>query len=159
MARTTANVKKRHYRILHRSPAAFGPSNYDTLANWNTFLATFTELGFCEDKTINPRFEEGESIVLDDGTLKRIDYNGICEFTLVQTEVADYTVYETIENVDQDFLIVSETGGVFLFFPSMPAWFGENVISGDVEKVPAKFEKQGITDKTEFRTRGAIPTS
>ena len=159
MARTSANIKKRHYRVLHRNPAAFGSGNYDTLANWTTFLATFTELGFCRDKTINPRFEEADREVLDEGTIKRMDYNGIVEFVLLQTQVADYTAYEAIENVAQDILLVDETNLVFIFFPNALCWFGENVVSGETESVPAKFEKEGITSKSDFRTRGAIPTT
>jgi len=156
MARTSANVKKAYYRVLHRAPAAF--SQPADAAAFATFLGTFTELGFCEGKTVKITFEEGEKFELDDGTQKRIDYLGKVEFTLAQSEVADYTAAEAIENVDQDIFLYSEGTGRCIFIPNALLFFGEAVTGGEVEKMPAIYEKT-VSNKADFRTRFSEPTS
>ena len=156
MARNTANIEKRRYRILHRTPAAY--TQPADAAAFTTFLGTFTELGYCKDKTINLTFEKGEEAELDDGTKKLTEYNGKLEFTLLQSEVADYTNYETIENVEQDLLVYDSITKIVIFLPNALLAFLENVSSGNIEEIPASCEKV-VTSKSDFRKRFAEPTS
>ena len=158
MARTAANIKKPHYRVLHRTPDTGDVPPAD-LAAWTTLLATFTELGYCRDKTIKLEFSEGDEEILDDGTKKKLGYNALLEFTLLQSEASDYTAYEAIENLAQDILIADTTNNRAIYIPNALLFFGESVVSGEVEAVPAKYEADNLSAKSDFRTRFAIPTS
>jgi hypothetical protein len=158
MARTAANIKKTHYRVMHRAPATGDVPPAD-LAAWTALKATFTELGFCRDKTIKVEFSEGDEEVLDDGSKLKLGFNGLLEFILLQSEKADYDAYEAIENIAQDILIVDEVTNRAIYIPNALLFFGESVVSGDVEAVPAKYEAENLSSKSSFRVRFAIPTS
>lgn len=156
MSRNSANVLKRHYRVMHRSPAAFSvPADAAAFA---TFLATFTELGYARDKTIKLTIEPSEVETLDDGTNKQMGWNGHLEGTLLQSTAADYTAYEAIENVDQDILLYSEVTLMCIFLPNALLVFLESISSGDVEAVPFTYDKTDMATKATFRTRFAEPT-
>ena len=157
MARTKANIKKRRYRALHRAPVAFAlPAD---AAEFATFLATFTELGICREKTLNSNITKGDEETLDDGTKKALGYNGRLEGVLLQSDPTDYTAYETIENVEQDILFLSQDGQVALFFPNATLFFEETVSGGDTEAIPFSYEVENLTQKSDFRTRFAVPQS
>ena len=153
--RNSSNVKKRFYKVMHRTPAAFSVPG-DASA-FSTLLTSFSEIGFCEDKTIKITFEEGEKFILDDGSQKRVDFNGKVEFTLGQSLTADYTAYEAIENIAQDLFIYDATSGMCIFIPNALLFFGESVTSGEVERIPAIYEKT-VAAKVDFRTRFDEPT-
>lgn len=159
MSRTLANIKKAHYRVLHRDPASFGSGNYDTAANFATFLATFTELGYCRDKTIKAPITGGDEEILDDGTKLRQGYNLNMEGILLQSEPGDYTAYETIEGTAQDILLYSETRGRCVFYPNLVLYFDEQVNSGETESVPFTASVENAATKAAIRTRFAEPTS
>lgn len=157
MARDVANVLKRQYKVMHRTPEAFSvPAD---LTSYNTFLATFTDLGYCRDKTIKLGFVKAEEEPLDTGKKKTLSYNGTLEGLLNQATVADYTAYEAIEGIEQDLLLVSHQGDVAIFLPNAILTFEEAVEGGGVETVPFKYELEGAAQKSDFRTRFAIPTS
>jgi len=158
MARTAANIKKPHYRVMHRTPDTGDVPPADNAA-WITLLATFTEIGYCRDKTIKLEFTEGDEEILDDGTKLKLGYNAVLEFTLLQSMEADYTAYEAIENIAQDILIVDETLSRAIYLPNALLFFGESVLSGDIEAVPAKYEAENLSAKSDFRTRFAIPAA
>ncbi len=157
MARTQANIKKRHYRVLHRSPASF--SVPASAAEFATFLGTFTELGYCRDKTIKVTINKGDQETLDDGTKLLQGYNCKTEGILLQSEPGDYTAYETIENVKQDILLYAQSTKQCIFFPNALLAFEEAVTSGETESVPFSFEAENVGSKSDFRTRFAESTA
>lgn len=157
MARTLANVLKRHYRVLHRAAAAY--TQPADAAAFTTFLATFTELGYCRDKTIKLTIEPAEQEVLDDGKKKHMGFNGHIEGVLLQSAEGDYTAYEAIENVEQDILIYSEVSEMCIFLPEALLVFKEAVSSGDTETVPFEYDAENLATKAAFRDRFAEPTS
>jgi len=155
MARTLANIQKRHYRVLHRTPEAY--SEPADAAAFATFLATFTELGYCRDKTIKATLESSEQEPLDDGKKKHMGWNGHLEGILIQSEVGDYTAYETIENIEQDILFYSEVTGMCIFFPEAILVFNESISSGDVETIPFAYDAEDLATKAAFRSRFEEP--
>ena len=159
MARTAANIKKSHYRVMHRAPAAFtSPADPETDAStFATWLASWTELGICRDKTTKLEFTEGDEEILDDGTKLKLGYNALLEFILLQSLEADYTAYEAIENIAQDIFLYDEVGQKCLFIPNTLLFFAESVVSGDVEAIPAKYEADNKSTKASFRTRFTEP--
>jgi len=157
MARTLANIVKNNYRILHRATATFDQPT--SAAEWTTFLATFTELGYCRDKTIKATVGRGDQETLDDGTKKVMGYNGKLEGILLQSKAADYTAYETIEGDDLDVILVDETNLVCNFFPHAILFFEESVAGGETETVPFVYERENMASKSTFRIRFAIPTT
>jgi len=155
MARTTANIKRRHYRVLHRTPEAF--SQPADAAAFTTFLATFTELGYADGASIESSIETAEKIDLDDGSKLPVGIKGNLKGTLLQSEVDDYTAVEAIENIKQDVLLYSEATGMCIFYPNAILEFQEAVKSGDVEKIPFVYEAENLSAKSDFRTRFAEP--
>lgn len=161
MARTLANIEKRHYRVMHRTAAAFtSPADPESsAANFATWLAAFTEIGYCRDKTIKTTIEAADKEPLDDGNEKHMGFNGHLEFLLNQSEPADYTAYEAIENVSQDVLFYSEVTGVCIWFGAVLLGFNEDITSGEVETVLGVADKKDAATKAAFRTRFAEPTT
>jgi len=157
MARTLANIEKRHYRVMHRTPAAY--TQPADAAAFATFLATLTELGYCRDKTIKLTLEPSEQEVLDDGKKKHMGWNGHIEGVLLQSKTADYTAYEAIENIEQDIFLYSEVTGACIFLPEAILVFKEAVSSGDVETVPFEYDAEDLATKAAFRDRFDEPTS
>lgn len=157
MARTLSNIEKRHYRVMHRTPAAY--TRPTDAAGFATFLATFTELGYCRDKTIKLTLEPSEQETLDTGKKKHMGWNGHLEGILLQSAAADYTAYETIENTEQDVLIYSEVSQMVIFVPNAILIFKEAVSSGDVETVPFEYDAEDLATKDAFRDRFAEPTT
>ena len=155
MARTLANIQKRHYRVLHRAAAAY--TEPADAAAFATFLATFTELGYCRDKTIKSTIESSEQEVLDTGKKKHMGWNGHLEGVLLQSEDGDYTAYETIENVEQDIFLYSEVTGMCIFYPEAILVFKEAISSGDVETIPFEYDAEDLATKATFRSRFEEP--
>lgn len=155
MARTTTNVQRSHYRLMHRTPESYTePSDAATFA---TFLGTFTELGYCRDKTLQLGIETAEAEELDDGKELQLGVNGHLEGVLLQTEVADYTAYEAIENIAQDILLYAEVTGKCIFLPNALVFFKESVVSGEVEAVPFEYNAKNLATKAAFRSRFEEP--
>ncbi len=151
MARTLGNIKKHHYRILHRTPASFAIP--ETEGQFTTFMNTFTELGYCRDKTLQSTLDPSDVEVLDDGTDLIMDYKGHLEGILLQAEIVDYTAYEAIDGVPQDILLYSETTEKCIIYLIAKLYFQEAVISGETETVPFTYDKKNIVVKTAFRIR------
>ena len=157
MARTLANILKRHYRVMHRAPASYTrPSDAATFA---TFLGTLTELGYCRDKTIKLTMEPTEQEPLDDGKKKHMGWNGHIEGILLQSAAEDFTAYEAIENIEQDIFIYSEVSEMCIFLPNAILIFKESVSSGDTETVPFEYDAENLATKAAFRDRFAEPTT
>jgi len=157
MARTLANVLKRHYRVLHRTPAAY--TQPADAAAFTTFLATLTEIGYCQDKTIKLTMEPSEQAELDDGKKKHMGWNGHLEGVLLQSAEADYDAYEAIENIEQDIFLYSEVSGQCIFLPEAILVFKEAVSSGDIETIPFEYDATDLATKDAFRDRFEEPTS
>jgi hypothetical protein len=142
---------------MHRTPTAY--TQPTTAAEFTTFLATFTELGYCRDKTLKMPIEPAEQEVLDDGKKKHMGFNGHLEGVLLQSAVADYTAYEAIENIEQDIFIYSEVSEMCIFLPNAILVFKEAVSSGDTETIPFEYDAENLATKAAFRDRFAEPTS
>ena len=153
--RDLASIKKRHYRLMHRTPEAYTqPTDAATFA---TFLATMSELGYCRDKTLKLTFEPSEEEVLDTGKKKFMGWNGRLEGTLIETEAANYTYYEAIENAEEDLFLYSEVSEMCIFFANGILVFGENLVSGETENIPFYYEASDLATKAAFRDRFAEP--
>lgn len=155
--RDLANIDKRHYKLMHRVPAAY--TQPTDAAGFATFLATFSELGYCRDKTLKLTFEPSEEEVIDTGKKKFMGWNARLEGVLLDTEPANYTYIEAIENVEQDLFLYSEISEVCIFFANGILVFAENLTSGEVENIPFYYEAQDLATKAAFRDRFAEPTT
>ena len=153
--RTLANIKRRHYRVLHRTPAAYVRPT--TAGLFTTFLATFTEMGYCRDKTIKVELTPAEKENLDTGAELNMGFNGHLEFLLLQSMAADYTDYETIEGVAQDLLFFSEVGDMVIFVPNAILSFKESTVSGEIQSMQAEWNATNLGTKLAFRDRFAEP--
>jgi len=153
--RTLANIKRRHYRVLHRTPAAY--TRPTTAALFATFLATFTEMGYCRDKTIKVELGPAEKENLDTGAELNMGFNGHLEFLLLQSLAADYTDYEALEGIAQDLFFYSEVSEMCIFVPNAILTFKESTISGEVQSMQAEWNANNLATKLAFRDRFAEP--
>jgi len=155
MDRDLTKILKRHYRVLHRTPEAY--TQPPDAATFATFLATFTELGYCRDKTIKLTMVSTEEEPLDDGKKKHMGWNGHIEGILLQSAAEDFTAYEAIENIEQDLFFYSEVSGMCIFLPNAILIFNESVSSGDTETVPFEYDAENLATKAAFRDRFEEP--
>lgn len=153
--RTLANIKRRHYKMLHRTAAAY--TRPTTAALFATFLATFTEMGYCRDKTLKVVLTPAEKEFLDNGAELNLGFNGHIEGVLLQTQAADFTEYESLENVSQDYLFYSEVSDITIFVPTALLSFKEEMVSGEVEGIAFEWNAQNLATKLAFRDRFAEP--
>lgn len=157
MARATANIKRRHWKLMFRSPASF--TTPADLTAYNTLLGTMTEFGICESKTIKLEFTDGDTIEMDTGKDKLLSSNGLLEARGIQSAIADYTALLAIDNVAQDYLLVDHAGEQAIFVGAADARINESVVGGEIEGLTLRYEAKNVVDKDDFRTRFAIPTS
>jgi len=155
--RTLANIKRRHFKMMHRTPAAY--TRPASAALFATFLATFTEMGYCRDKTLKVILTPAEKEFLDNGAQLNLGFNGRIEGVLLQTQAADFTDYETLENLSQDYLFYSEVSDITIFVPTALLSFKEEMVSGEVEGIAFEWEAQNLATKSAFRDRFAEPQS
>lgn len=155
--RVKTSIKKRRYRLLFRTAATF--TQPTTAAEWTTFLATFTELGYARDKSIKFECKRADSEVVDEGDKVYLDYNGKVEAIGLQSAITDYTALEAIEGVDQDLLFVDDVTNRAIFVGEIAPYFDEEATGGETETINLLAEKEGLASKSAFRTRFDIPTS
>ena len=157
MARTEANIKRRHYKVMFRTAASFtSPAD---LSAYTTLVGTFTEAGICESKTIKLEFTDGDAVEMDTGVDKKLSSNGLFEAKVIQSAVADYTALLALDNVSTDYLLVDHAGAVAIFVGAATASVNESVVGGEIEGITIRHEAKNVVDKDDFRTRFAIPTS
>jgi hypothetical protein len=142
---------------MFRAAAAF--TTPTTLAEHDTLVGTMTEFGYCRDKSIKYECKRADAETLDDGIKHYLDYNGKLEGVGLQSAITDYSAYEAIEGVDQDFLFIDTVTSRCVFFPSLKPYFDEESEGGSVETISFLAEKEGLANKAAFRTRYDIPAS
>ena len=159
MARTAANVKKRRYKFMYRTAAAFGSGNWDTIANHDTFLATFTDGGICR-AGLGFTVENGDIEEIDDGSEIVMGKNAVFEAEFLQSDVTDYTALEAIEGIAQDILLVPTDDLLNeIVIGEALLYIGEEVKSGDTEVIKLTYNKTNVASSSVFRTRFGIPQS
>ena len=163
LSKAKANIKKHYYTVYMRETATAPASgDYDTLSNWNTFLALFTEAGYCENKNVKLDIADGELIEVDGGEEMVLDYEGSLEIKYVQNDSADYAALEDMESKDCDLLLVSTRTNQFIYVHNKRFRFEHHVSSGEVDHSIIK-HKQIVTAKSGnngyIHTIEAIPTS
>lgn len=153
-ARTLANIKKHHYRVLHRTPAALtSPADPESsAADFATWLASFTELGYARDKTIKAPIVQGDIETLDDTNKKTMGYNLNLEATLLQSDPSDDDEYDALEGTSADLFFYSESTGKCRFYPAVILNFEEQAAGGETEATVLKCIKENASNKAAIRT-------
>jgi hypothetical protein len=150
LARTLANIKKARYKVMTRAAAAF--TTPADAAAFSTLLGTFTDLGYCEDKEVKLAINKGEEITVDDGSKKLLAYSAVLEGKLLQTESADFTAVAAIEGTSQDVLLYDSVTMRCIFVPTIILYFEESFVTGEVQNIPFKGEREDVSTKAELRT-------
>ena len=151
-------VKKRRYKIMQRTHTTGFTVPADAAA-YTTLEGTFTELGYARDRSIKLNFTKGDQETLDDASILTLGFNVSMTAELLQTDPEDYAAYETIEGTEQDFLLVDTVNQNAIFIEQQTPYFEEAVSGGDTEFIPMLIEAENVADKSDFRTRFAIPQS
>ncbi len=148
MARTTDNIKKHHPRVLCRATAAF--TEPASASAFTTFLATFAELGYSRNNSIKHEITPAEPEPLDDGNDHYSAFDLHLEFLLLQSEIADHTIYEAHEGIASDILFYDEVTDRCVIFFNVKPFFKVQGEGGATETV------LGTADKKNVATKAAI---
>lgn len=146
--RANTNIKKRRYRVLYRVTAAY--TEPVDAAAFTTFLATFTELGYCEDKSIKFGFQKGDAVVKDDGKKLQLDYNFHFECKAIQSSDTELNEYHGLNGDAVDLLLYAENqdGRCHVFKNVDLSIEGENV-SGELDTLMVSADVEGVITKTD----------
>ena len=162
-SKAKANVKKHFYIVYMRETStAIVSTDYDTLGNWNTFIALFTAIGYCENKNVKVDVVPSEPVVVDEGEELNLEYEGNTEIKFLQSAVADDSALEDMTGKDCDMLLVSSRTNKFRYIHNKRFSIEQHVNSGDVEHSIIKHHQfvtalSGI--KGYVHTTNTIPTS
>lgn len=151
MIRNLSGIKRRIYRVLNRDPQSFSIPQNDN--DWNEFINSFSELGYCDGKSIVSEIKKKGDVTLDNGKVKTTSYEGVLKFSLLQTSDTDLERYNDIEMKEQDLLLFSENFGTCIFYPKALLNFDEKIQNGQVEKIEASYAADELSSKDEFRIR------
>ncbi|WP_456408930.1 BNR-4 repeat-containing protein [Caldithrix abyssi] len=150
--RDLSRIKRRLYRVLFRDPQKFSEPT-DPRIEFDTWLATFSELGYCEAGGISSKIEPVGNVLLDNGKNKSYGFKGTLSGTIIQTEISDFETFAAIENVEIDFLLYDEKSGFAIFFPKALVDFKEEAKGGEIEKVAFEYQGENLAAKESFRIR------
>ncbi len=138
--------------MLYRDPQKFSEPT-DPRIDFNTWFATFSELGYCEAGGISSKIEPVGNVLLDTGKNKSYGFKGTLSGTIIQTEISDFETFAAIENREIDFLLYDEKSGGAVFFPKALVNFKEEAKGGDIEKVAFEYQGENLASKEKFRVR------
>jgi len=155
--RATTNIKKANWQAAYRSAAAFTEPN--ALADWTTFLATFTQFGYCEKGTLKTNITKSDEVDLDDNTVHVIGFDGTIEGKLLQMGETDMDAALALEGTSIDILFYDTTALRAVFVPTIRIYFDEENTGGEVQALIFKGERKGLGSRSAFRTHFDIPTS
>lgn len=127
-----ANVKRHFYTVYMReTTTAIAAGDYDTLAHWNTFIATFNAIGSCENENI--KIDEVPLVTpIDYGEEKIIAYDGNIEIKYLQSAIADFTDIDYLRTVDCDLLLVDSINSIFVYVHDKRFLVEKHIKSGQV---------------------------
>lgn len=151
-------VRKRYVFYVRETTADIVAGNYDTLSNWNTYLALFDDLGEFEDKSLKVGIEEGDSVDASDGDKVVLGYKGTLEVKYLQGTVDAEAGIQDMITKELDVLLVCTASLKFYNFYNIKLAGQKEAISGDVENWLLMNEKKIVT-ADDYLTTGAIPTS
>lgn len=148
-------VKKRRYTLYIRAQASYAKPT--DAAGWSALLATFTEIGSIEDKTLKVTCKPNDTIALNDGTKKALDYIGNIEAKHVNLTADNITeIASTYDNKDIDALLFDSTSQEAIVVQDFTSHFDEEWLSGDVSNQLFNGEKI-VAAKSDFRDFFAVP--
>lgn len=160
--RATTEIKKRRYRVLYRSATTVStPAN---LTAMDTLVSGFTELGYCEDKSIQLNIVKGDEVVLDTSAKKTVGWNGNFEAKVIQSDPADQATIEGLEGGSYDVMLLpasyasGDAGTCYIIKACVP-FVENNVVSGEVENLMFKAEYDNVAARSDILLRFDIPTS
>ncbi len=143
LSKAKANIQRHFYVVYMRETGtACAATDYDTLAHWNTFLALFTEIGYCENKNVKIDVERAEPIEIDEGEEYFLEYTGSTEIKYVQNDSTDHAALEDMASKDCDLLLVSSSSAQFIYVHNKRFNVEQHIISGDVEHAIIKHSQR-----------------
>jgi len=105
--------------------------DYDTLANWATFLALFSHIGSCENK--NVKFTETPLIVdTDYGEKHAHSYDGKVDIKFLQNAEADFDAVDAMKAENVDMILVDDVNKIFWYFHNKRFKAETHLLSGGV---------------------------
>jgi hypothetical protein len=154
------NIKRHFYKVYMReNGTAVVAGDYDTLAHWNTFLALFTYIGYCENKNVKLTVAADDPVEIDGGEVYHLGYKGNTELKFLQSAVADDTALTDMAAKDCDLLLVDTTNNKFHYVHDKLFNIEKVINSGEVEHAFIRHEQNCSAFDDYLNTTGAIPTS
>ena len=155
-ARALGSIKRRHYRVMYRTAAAY--TQPASAGDMTTFLATLTEMGYARGGSIKYTEEPADVENLDTGQEKNMGFNGHVEAEIIQTQPADYTELEGIEGTELDIFLYSEASLQCIFLPEWIPYFKTQVEGGTTEVIIMTANKTNQSAKSKLKDLFTEPT-
>lgn len=149
---------RRRYTVYVRETGTFcAAADYADLSGWNTFIALFQDVAYCEDKNTKLTTANGDTVVLDDGSEKVLESVANIEMRYMQGDQASLNGLLTMHNVEADFLLVDHAGVEFSYLHGVVPSVELDIVGGEVAAANVKASKNG--DISDMILINEIPTS
>ena len=127
-----ASVVRHHYKVYMRATGtAIAAGNYDTLANWTTFLGLFQHIGITENE--NVKFDEVPNTVpIEYGEKHPHSYNGTLDVKFLQNAKADFDAIEAVKAENADCLIVDDVNKIWYYIHNKRFKVERHLVSGGI---------------------------
>lgn len=146
LSKAKANIKRHYYNVYVRETGtAIQAADYADLSGWNTFLALFTAIGYCENENVKLDLDPADPVVVDEGEEITLGYEGNMEIKYLQSTPTDDAALKTDFDKSLDMLWVSTKTLKFMYFHNKNFKRGKRFNSGGLEHTLIQ-HKQGTPD-------------
>ncbi len=142
-------ILKLRFNIYLRAQASYtAPTD---LSGITTLLATGTQIGELEDKSVKVTLVPGDTVELNDGSTKVLEYVGAIELKDLNLTAANIAqLISTFDNVDIDVILYDSNNGMLIVVKDFISHLEEAFASGDLSSMTIKGSKK-VNTKTTFR--------
>lgn len=159
--RLATQIKKYRYRIMYRDDDDFdSPADPESsAANFATWLASFSEMGYSRDKTPKYELTEVDPEVLDDGNEVKMGWDLHLESELLEAMETNLDTLEALEGDYRDILFYCEVTGHCVWFGDVLPYFNDSGVGGETGLIRMVVDKKNNATKAAARTVFEEPTS
>lgn len=147
--RQTNDIKRRTWKVLYRPTAAFTPPG--DIGQFNTLLATFTEVGYVLRSSIEAPINKGGVELLDDGNEYTVSYDINLKFDALQTGASEITEYEGLQGDLLDLLFYAPGSGRAIFYRSVIVHILDFIKGGETDRFRFEIVKKDQPNLTAIR--------
>jgi len=157
-AALTSIIRHNYLVYMRATTTAIAAGDYDTAVHWATFLSTFNQVGYCENKAVKLECNQDDPVEVNTGETVWLGFAGKVEMKYLQSTAADYADLDIMAAQNNDLLLVDTTNNKWIYVHNKKFSVNYMKNSGDVEYSTIKHEQKTAT-KAAYFSEGAIPTT